>query len=91
MPVVPGPGQALGRDRLPLAAQTGLQDVEHADPDGLAELVVPSISTSALVPVLVEQLALLRTSRSQPASLAVASAASTWSRTAASDRRDDQP
>ena len=59
VPVVAGAGEPLGGDRLPLAAQSGLQDVEHAHADGLLQLLVALDLDVGLVPVLVQQVPLL--------------------------------
>ena len=57
--VVPGTGQALGRDRPLLGAGAGLQDVEQPEPDGLLDLRVALDLHVRGVPELVEVLPLL--------------------------------
>jgi hypothetical protein len=57
--VVPGPGQALGRDRSQLGAGAGLQDVEQPEPDGLLDLLVAFDPHVRGVPELVEVVPLL--------------------------------
>ena len=62
------------------------------DADRLLQLVVALDLDVGLRPELVEHRRAARcSSRSNPASFAVASAPSTWSRSAGADRREDQP
>jgi hypothetical protein len=91
VPVVAGAGQPLGRDRLALGAQAGLQDVEHAHPHGLLQLVVALDLDVGLVPVLVEQLALLAQQPLPAGQLRGGQRRLDLVAEAAADRRDDQP
>jgi hypothetical protein len=58
--VVPGAGEALGRDRPLLGAGAGLQDVEEPEPDGLLDLHVTVDLDVRALPEGVEERALLR-------------------------------
>jgi hypothetical protein len=91
VPVVAGTGQALGRDGLALGPQPGLQQVEDADPHRLLQLVVPLDLDVGVLPVLVEHLALLAKQPLEAGELGGGQRPLTWSRSAAADRREDQP
>ena len=54
VPVVAGAGQALGRDRAPLGARTGLERVEEREAHGLLQLGVAVELDVGAVPELVE-------------------------------------
>ena len=60
VPVVAGPGQALGGDRPPLGSRAGLQRVEEAEADRLLQLAVAVDLDVRPVPEVVQVLALAR-------------------------------
>jgi hypothetical protein len=59
VPVVAGPGQPFGRDRLGLGAGAGLQDVEQREADRLLHLGVPVYLDVGAVPEVAKVGALL--------------------------------
>jgi hypothetical protein len=60
MAVVAGSGQALGRDRAPLGARAGLQQVEESEANGLLKLWVALDLHVRALPKVVEECALAR-------------------------------
>ena len=90
--VVAGAGQALGRDRALLGAGAGLQRVEEREAHRLLQLgVALELDVGAAPRSRRGTRAGRASSPSQPVCRAAASAATTWSRSADSERRLDQP
>jgi hypothetical protein len=89
--VVPGPGQALGRDRALLRAGTGLQHVELREADRLlqrqiaVDLDVRAAQNSSRYP------RWSASSPSHPVWIAPVRPAATWSRNAGIERCEDHP
>ena len=92
MPVVAGPGQALGGDRAPLGAGARLEHVEEREANRLLQLGVPLDLDVGAIPEVIEVGALLG-ERARPSRGAAPRPARppTWSLIAGDERWRDQP
>ena len=91
MPVVAGPGEALGRYGSTLGPGAGLQDVEEREADGLLQLVVTFDLDVGPGPKLVEILVLLGEETFPSDVGGGRDRGPTWSRSAGMERTDDHP